>query len=271
MRRDTSKLRRVDDKLYEEVRGADERPFKWEKQYEVIELELTDVELTDAINLDFAGISRWSKENRFLGESAIKATGLFANDTISIIASGEGEPSRFDRADVFIRSARDWNALLDDFNDSEKDIYKVLHFGALRHVTSRDLEYADRDVPHLTLDLTVPTNEFYRLLDRLTAKQAQTRIIARADVPFFRSEVDRSLEEWYHPRSFFIENGSSQPAYPTRIEVKSQPIKSIENGNSDLDPNPKAKSLIGELTRLNLIGRILAALLILIALILAFR
>lgn len=55
-------LRKVDDDLYlEDIDGCD-KPFRWERQFEVVSLKLKNVKLEDIITLDIPKIDRFAEK-----------------------------------------------------------------------------------------------------------------------------------------------------------------------------------------------------------------
>jgi hypothetical protein len=201
-----TKLRKVSPILFEQDFNGPSGPsvFKWERDFELLRLELQDVQLHFYSNVEVAGLSDFVKGNSRVCQTSIQASGRVINDAL-LSLNDEGEiGSRFDEVkSINLRRCPDWEERLAELQ--KEQIEHARNMGVLRNVSANDAHFWDETEELWNLDVWVPAEQYdfivghYELLGN---KAHRLTLIVRG--AFFRSEVDRGLEEFDTPRKYHV-------------------------------------------------------------------
>ncbi|MEN3214151.1 hypothetical protein PUR23_29675 [Methylorubrum populi] len=215
-------LRKIDANLYEEDWREGDKPFKWHKMYELLRLNLNDVKIREGFEMSYKGIGSLVDEDSTSRPRYLQATGEVTNGSVFIINPVDDEPKRFTSVRLTMRpvSGESWVTFL---NDRRKAGYGP---GVLSHIAGDQLEYYDEKTPHLELELPIPEAIYDGIINKIELIRSfkQKSIELSADIAFFRSEVDRGLEEHYHSRDYYIERCSHNSAYFSHLVIEPEPI-----------------------------------------------
>ncbi|MGE7156233.1 hypothetical protein ACQKJ1_21165 [Methylorubrum rhodesianum] len=227
-------LRKVNANLYEEDWREGGKPFKWHKKYELLKLNLNDVKIREGFEMSYKGIGSLVDEDSTCRPRYLQSVGEITNGTVFLINPVESEPKRFNSVRLTMRpvAVEGWAAVL---NERRKAGYGP---GVFSHIAGDQIEYYDEKTPHLALELTIPEDIYDSIVDKIERVRSfrQKSIELSAEIAFFRSEVDRGLEEYYHPKDYYIEHSSHNPAYFSYLVIEPEPtfVKSNEP-SPDLD------------------------------------
>jgi hypothetical protein len=233
---DITKLRKVSDDLYvEEYAGKDgaKRQFKYEREFEKLELDLFDAQIVFSSEVNLKE-TQWDGRRlfRITGEdtredtrtdtvgSAASITAKCGEFNGSITVLDHDKPLTIRRASsVTISRLLQWEEVLESFRCKGGKLW----MGRTVINTSAEAQQQGNyfDVDKLHLELHLPPEQFDYIVSAIsTTEPDRLKLSAFVKISAFRSEVDKSLSEPWHPKHIGIERNT--PAILYRLTAASK-------------------------------------------------
>jgi hypothetical protein len=209
------KLEKINDGLYIEHWKEGSRPFNWFKHSEHLWMTLHDIRLSAGVSVNDAREPQFAR--------SIDAIGELERQWDIEVWEPEAGASHFSSVKVALRTDR----------HKAEEASAEPTSGVLIHVVGDILKYGpEREEPHLQFELYLPG----AIMEQLWAEASNT-LVAKATlsvkVEAFRSEMDRSLSEPWHPRTYCIENDSANTAMFERLWFEQSVVLPTPSADSE--------------------------------------
>jgi hypothetical protein len=226
---DITKLRKVSDDLYvEEYAGKDgaKRQFKYERKFESLELDLFDAQVVFSSEVNLKE-TQWDSRRlfRITGEDTREDTRTDKVGSTARITAKCGEfdgsitvldfdkPLTIRRASsVAISRLPQWEEVLEDFRSKGGKPWMGRTWINTSTEAQQQGNYSDVDKLHL--ELYLPSEQFDYIASAIsTTGPDRLKLSAIVQISAFRSEVDKSLSEPWHPKDIGIERNTRAILY----------------------------------------------------------
>ena len=222
--KDLTKLRKISDDLYvEDLESKDgsKTEFKYERAFEALTFDLFDAQVVFSSEVNLKE-TQWDgrKFFRITGEdtredtrtdkvgSAASITAKCGDFDGSITVLDHDKPLTIRRASsVTISRVPQWEEVLDDFRSKGGKLW----MGRTSINTSTEAQQQGNysDVDKLHLQLYLPPEQFDYVISAIsTSGPDRLKLSATVQISAFRSEVDKSLSEPWHPIDIGIERNT---------------------------------------------------------------
>jgi hypothetical protein len=233
---DLTKLRKISDDLYvEDYEGEDgsKREFKYEREFEALNFDLFDAQVIFSSEVNLKE-TQWDgrKLFRITGEDTREETrtdklGSAASITAkcgefdgSITVLDHDKPLTIHRASsVTINRVPQWEEVLERFRSKGGKLWMGRTWINTSTEAQQQGNYSDVDKLHL--ELYLPPEQFDYIASAIsTTGPDRLKLSAIVGISAFRSEVDKSLSEPWHPKYIGIERDT--PAILCRLTAASK-------------------------------------------------